>query len=163
MVPMMVVALLQYSQHWQAADLFRAAPLAGPAPLCHGVRKAVLLLLTLPLVLTLSACVLLIEQHAAALVMMIPGIMVLPVVALIPNLGGRAIPLSQPIEEAKSAGRGLTMMGAIIATMALSGIAMLAWTGGWLWLLLIIEFVIVTALYVLLRHRINRAGWPTID
>ena len=31
LVPLMGLQMLQYSQQWQAADIFRAAPLAGPA------------------------------------------------------------------------------------------------------------------------------------
>jgi len=51
LIPVLGLTLVQYSQQWQAADLFRAAPIAGPAPLCHGARRAVLCLLTLPVLL----------------------------------------------------------------------------------------------------------------
>jgi len=51
LIPVLGLTLVQYSQQWQAADLFRAAPIAGPAPLCHGARQAVLCLLTLPVLL----------------------------------------------------------------------------------------------------------------
>ncbi|HUB25366.1 MAG TPA: hypothetical protein VL992_08040, partial [Tepidisphaeraceae bacterium] len=49
-IPLMAVNVLQYSQQWQACDIFRAAPIAGPGPLCHGGRRAVLLLLATPIV-----------------------------------------------------------------------------------------------------------------
>jgi ABC-2 type transport system permease protein len=34
--PLMVLDLLQYSQQWQASDIFRAAPMAVPAEICNG-------------------------------------------------------------------------------------------------------------------------------
>ena len=46
---LLALNLLQYSQHWQASDMFRAAPMPGPAPLCHGARQAVFWFLTFPL------------------------------------------------------------------------------------------------------------------
>ena len=48
LVPMLGITMLQYSQQWRAADIFRAAPIAGPAPICHGARRAVLCILTIP-------------------------------------------------------------------------------------------------------------------
>lgn len=162
-IPLMAVSLLQYSQHWRAADLFRAAPLAGPAPICHGARKAVLVLLTLPVVAVVALGSLLIRQDPVALLLLLPGLIVLPVVALMPNMGGQAIPLSQPGEEAKSASRGLLMAGAIMATMALSGVAFAAWRVGWLAPLLTLELIVVAVLYVIMLRRLNRAGWPELE
>jgi len=48
LVPLLGVSLLQYSQQWQAAGLFRVTPSRGPADLRHGARRAVLLVLRLP-------------------------------------------------------------------------------------------------------------------
>ena len=50
LIPMMAVSILQYSQQWQAADIFHAAPIPGPAALCHGVRWAVWCWITAPMV-----------------------------------------------------------------------------------------------------------------
>ena len=48
LIPLLGLNLLQYSQHWKAADIFRAAPMPGPARLCDGARQAVLCWLTVP-------------------------------------------------------------------------------------------------------------------
>ena len=50
----------------------------------------------------------------------------LPLVALIPNVGGRAVPLSQPVEQARAASRGLMLIGTMFATIGLSAVAMFA-------------------------------------
>lgn len=162
-VPLVALDLMKYSQHYQAADVFRAAPLAGPAPLCHGTRKAVMLLLTLPLVAALAVAAWFFKSDPAQLELMVPGLLVVPIVALIPNLGGRGVPLSQPVDQAKSASRGLTMLAAIIGTMALAGAAMGLQQVGLLPWLILGEAVVVAILYILLRRSIDRAPWPEQD
>ena len=54
MIPLLAVGILKYSQTWQAADVFRVAPMAGPSPLYEGLRKAVLVILTLPMLVTVD-------------------------------------------------------------------------------------------------------------
>ena len=40
LVPMLAIGILRaYSQQYQAADIFRSAPIENPAPLCHGARR----------------------------------------------------------------------------------------------------------------------------
>ncbi|MFO1094859.1 MAG: hypothetical protein U0992_16380 [Planctomycetaceae bacterium] len=46
------------------------------------------------------------KHDLSQMLLLLPGIIVLPLVALIPNLRGGAVPLSQPIEQAKAASRG---------------------------------------------------------
>src|SRR5262249_41752939 len=54
LMPLMGLNLLQYSQQWQAADVFRSTPLRGPASVFHGARRAVLVFLTLPLLVVVA-------------------------------------------------------------------------------------------------------------
>jgi ABC-2 type transport system permease protein len=163
LIPVFGLSLLQYSQQWQAADLFRAAPIPGPAPLCHGARRAVLCLLTLPVLLIygLIACAL--WGRASDLPLLLPGVIALPVFALLPNLGGRGVPLSLPTEEAKSAGRSMAMFGVMIASGVLSALATWAWSGGWFGWLLLFELVIVSVLYVGLRASLSATRWPPLE
>jgi hypothetical protein len=163
LVPLLGLNLLQYSQQWQAADLFRVAPMPGPAPLCHGARRAVLCLLAFPVLVGLGLLAWLVKRDVGQLELMLPGIIALPVYALLPCLGGRAVPLSLPTEEAKSAGRGLTMIGVMLVALALAGVTSWAWQGGWLWWLVAGETVLVAGLYAGLRHRVTAARWPSID
>jgi ABC-2 type transport system permease protein len=162
-VPVLGLTLVQYSQQWQAADLFRVAPMVGPAPLCHGARRAVLCLLTFPLLLVLGVIVWAVGSQMSNLALLLPGIIALPVYALIPNLGGKGVPLSLPIEEAKSAGRGLAMVGVMLVSGIIAGLAAWAWSGGWFAWLLLVELIIVSVLYVSLRALISAARWSPLE
>ncbi len=162
-VPMMAINLLQFSQHWQAADLFRSAPMSGPAPICMGTSKAVLLFLALPLSIALVASAWLIRHDVGSMALLVPGMILLPVMALMPSLGGRGIPFSHATEEAKSASRGLAMMGTLMVTMALSGVALAAQKFGWLGWMIGVEAVLVGLVYLMLRRNVTRAPWPAID
>jgi hypothetical protein len=161
---MLTLGMLQFSQHWQAADLFRAAPLAGPAALYHGARRAVLLFLALPLTLFFGVVAWFMTGRSGVnLLLLLPGVILLPLYALIPGLGGRAIPLSQPIESAKSAGRGLRMFVVMFASFALAGLASEAWQNGWFAWFLLAESVAAAALYVILRHKVNLTRWSSME
>jgi ABC-2 type transport system permease protein len=162
-IPVLGLNLVQYSQHWQAADLFRAVPLAGPAPLCHGARRAVLCFLTLPALLLLALIAWALRNPLSNLAMLLPGIIALPVFALIPGLNGHGVPLSMPTEEAKSASRGLSMLGVMVASGALSGVAAWAWSGGWFGWLLLVELIALGPIYVWLRASISGAKWPSLE
>jgi hypothetical protein len=162
MIPLLGLDLLKYSQQWQAADLFRAAPLPGPAPLCHGARRAVLCFLALPL-LVLFGALLWTLREASQLALLLPGLLAMPVYALVPSLGGKAIPLSQPTEEAKSASRGLVMIGVMLAAVVLSVLATWAWSGGWFGWLLGAELLVVAGLYTALRASLTARRWPPME
>jgi hypothetical protein len=163
LLPMLALNLLQYSQQWQAADLFRVAPMAGPASLCHGARRAVLCFLTLPLLILFGVMAWLLRGASPQLLLVIPAIIALPIYALIPCLGGKAVPLSLPTEEAKSAGRGLAMMGAMLVSAVLSGLALWAWSVGWFKWLLLVEAVLVVLLYAGMRALIATARWSPLE
>jgi hypothetical protein len=82
---------------------------------------------------------------------------------LIPCLGGKVVPLSLPNEAAKSAGRGLQMIVVMIISFALSGIAILSWSGGWFHLLIIAELILVTVLYTKLRSSLATVRWSALE
>jgi len=162
-IPVLGLTLVQYSQHWQAADLFRAAPITGPAPLCHGARRAVLCLLTLPVLLAMGLLMWCMRSHVSNLALLLPGVVALPVFALVPNLRGKGVPLSMPTEEAKSSNRGLTMLGVMVVSGLLSALAVCANLAGWLWWLLVVETLLVGVLYVILRLWLSTVRWPPME
>jgi len=163
LIPLLALNLLQYSQQWLASDIFRAAPLAGPAKLIHGARRAVLCLLTLPLMVAAGTIIWFLHNENSQLVLVLPGLMTLPIYALIPCLGGGGVPFSRPTEEAKSASRGVSMMGAVFVAMGLSAASVAAWSGGWFQWLVLGEGVTVIGLYVLMRSQISKAPWRSIE
>jgi hypothetical protein len=163
LIPMLALGILQYSQHWQAADLFRAVPLSGPARLFHGTRQAVLLFLVLPMLILFAVAARLLGADWSSLALLLPGILLLPLYALVPGLRGGVVPLSQPIESAKAAGRGLTMLVSMFLSIAVGGVATLAWGFGWFAWFLAAEVVVAAVLYVILRRHLNAVPWSSME
>jgi hypothetical protein len=163
LVPLLALNLLQFSQQWQAADVFRAAPMSGPARLCDGARRAVLCVLALPTLIAFALIAWCVKSESTHLPLLLPGLIALPLYAIYPHLGGRAVPLSMPGEEAKSAGRGLRMMGVMMISFALSGIAAWSWSGGWFRWLLLGETALAIGLYAMMRRSLASARWPAAE
>ncbi len=99
----------------------------------------------------------------ANLALLLPGLILLPVYALVPGLGGRSMPLSQPVESAKAARRGLRMLLAGIIPFAVAGLAMLAWSFGCFRWFLLAETVLAAGVYAVMRWRLNSAAWPSLE
>ena len=159
---MLGLTMLQYSQQWQAADIFRVTPMVGPAPLCHGARRAVLCFLTLPIAIIFGLLLLFTQSERSDILLILPGIIAAPVFALIPGLGG-AVPLSLPSDEARSASRGLAMMGVMIACGGLAGIAALSWSMGFFWLFVIVETLVAIGIYAVLRYLLTQTRWKSLE
>jgi ABC-2 type transport system permease protein len=163
LVPLMGLSLLQYSQQWRAADIFRSAPIAGPASICHGARRAVLFFLTLPVALAFLLLIGIASRGPAPLTLLLPGVIALPVYSMIPTLGGGGIPLASAPEDAKSAGRGLIMMLVMFISMALSGLAAWSWATGWFLWFVLGEMVLAVGIYAALRWHLALARWPSLE
>ena len=163
LVPLLAINLLRYSQQWQASDVFRAAPVAGPAPLCHGMRRAVLSCLTLPLVVSLGIIAWLLIKETSELLLFLPGVIALPVYGMLACLGGKAVPFSVPTEEAKAAGRGAIFVGSMMIAFIIAGIVTWAWSSGWFWWLVLIETIAASILYVAMRSSLTRVNWSSME
>jgi hypothetical protein len=137
--------------------------MSGPAELCHGARWAVLGLLALPAFILVAFILWVIQHDVSHLLFLLPGFLILPIVALIPALMRKGVPLSLPNEEAKSAGRGLKMFAVMIPSAILSGLAVSANAAGWFQWLLLGELIVVVPLYFGLRARIARLRWPSME
>lgn len=162
-LPMMGISLLQYSQQWQASDVFRSAPMNGPGLLCDGARRAVIVVLTLPFMAIFTTVAYAMQRDPAHLALVVPSLIAMPVFALLGNLGGNGIPLSIPTEEAKGAGRGLVMIGAMMASLPLSGLAAWCWETGWFSWFLGIEIWVAASLYVCLRFATAKVPWRSLE
>lgn len=163
MLPLFALSLLQYSQQWQAGDVFRVAPIPGPAALCAGARQAVSCFLTLPLVLGIGALVLCLHHRIADLPLLLPGLIALPIFTLFPHLGGKAVPFSKAGEEARSARRGLDLMVVMLISVGLSLLAAFSWSGGWFRWLLISEVLFGAPIYALMRAALSSTRWKAIE
>ncbi len=163
MVPLLGLQLLQYSQQWQASDIFRLAPIHGPAPLCHGARRAVLCFLALPMFVLVAGVVWLLRGDLTQLLLFIPGLIALPVFALVPGVRGRGVPLSMPSDTAKSAGRGLSLIFVMFIALGLSALASVGWAQGWYWWLVLGEVVLAAIIYTAMRLVLAKARWPALN
>ena len=163
LIPMLALNLIRYSQQWQAGDLFRVAPIIGPSPLCDGTRRAILCFLALPALVVFAVFVYLLGRGSSQLPLLIPGIIALPIYALVPCIGGKAVPLSLPTEEAKSAGRGLSMIGVMLISGLLAAGATLAWNYGWFKWFLMGEIIVTITTYAIMRASLAGARWEPID
>jgi hypothetical protein len=163
MVPLLGLTLLQYSQQWQAADLFRTTPLPGPSRISDGARRAVLCFLGLPALLLVGTLGLTLPNESSNILLLIPGLIAMPLFALYPTLGGKSVPLSLPIEEAKSAQSGLKMVGVIMVSTVLAAITVWAWTGDWFWWLVVGEAIVAIGVYVAMRAAQAKARWEPME
>ena len=163
LVPLSGLQILQYSQQWQAADVFRAAPVSGPAQLCHGARRAVLCFLAAPMVVLMALIVWLLLGDISQLLLFIPGLIALPVFALVPSLGGKGVPLSIPVDAAKAAGRGQSMIVVMVIAFALAGVAGWTWQNGCFWRFILAEAIVAAILYVGLRVMLAKVRWSSAE
>lgn len=157
---MTALRLLQYSQHWQAAELFRVVPLAGPAALMEGARRAVLLVFGLPLFAVLAVTAWLLGAGPREL-LLIPGLVTLPVYSLIPLKFNSAAPLSVSARTFTGTSGCLTITGMLVAMLTsgllIAGLAVLALRNGWLGYFLAVEILLALAVHWTLQRSIARA------
>jgi ABC-2 type transport system permease protein len=163
LVALLGIDMLKYSQQWQASDLFRVAPVPGPARLCHGTRRAVLFFLTLPLTILLGILAWFISDKAWHLLMLLPGIISIPVYAMVGCLGGKAVPFSCPAEAGKAMGRGAVFIASTLIALLLAALVTWAWSAGWFWWLLLVELIAVTIIYWTMRASLTHVTWPPIE
>jgi hypothetical protein len=162
-VPLIGISLLRYSQQWQASDLFRMAPLSGPGPLSHGARRAAMVFLALPALVLFVAIAWFAQRDFEHMLLLLPGIIAVPVFAMIPCLSGKGVPFSFPGEEAKSARQGLRMLVVTFISFPLAWLTTWAWSNGWFWWFVLGEAVVVVGIYAILRASISGLQWDSME
>lgn len=163
LIPLMAMNLLQYSQNWQAADLYRLAPVPGPGRFIHGAILAVATLLVIPGLVLLFIVVCLLPAGPQSAAMLLPGLIAMPVYALIPGAIEKTVPLSKPAEEAKSAMRGVVMFLLMMSALAVPGLAIGAKHLGGFWIFLIVEALLSAALCLAMASAISRKAWDPLE
>jgi len=156
--------MLRFSDHWRGAEVFRLAPLGSPAPLFHGARKAVLLLLCLPVATILLTTLLVWKGWSGGAMLLMPGFIALPFFAMLPGLWHTLVPFSEPPEQAKNMTSGcLRMIVVLLAALIIAGAAWWADARGWLGLFLIVEAGFVAVATGAVRLAIDARPWPHDD
>jgi hypothetical protein len=163
LAPMMALTVLQYSQNWQASDLFRTAPIPGPGRLAAGARSAIAWFLMVPLLALMAVVSWLLRGAHLHPALLLPGIIALPLFTLAPSMLGVRIPFSAPPEEAKGASRGLWLVAAMLASFAVAGLGLLAWSFDWFWQLVVGETVVVAVVYLAMRASLASRKWEALE
>jgi hypothetical protein len=78
-------------------------------------------------------------------------------------IGGNAVPLSLPSEEAKSAGRGVQMIGVMMVSALLALVATLSWNYGWFRWFLLVEGFSAIGLYIAIRASMGALRWTSLE
>jgi hypothetical protein len=162
-IPVLCSGLLQQSQQWQAADIFRAAPIGEPGRIFHGTRRAILAILVFPALALLALLVLAVGAEAADLVLFLPGVISLPVWAVYVQTRGEKLPFSRPPDAGFGAGYGSKLLATLFLSVLLSVASYVAFSVGFLWFFIAGELAVALPLYVMLRRKVDRAGWGAED
>ena len=155
-IPASVMMTLKASPHHAAADIFRYAPLAGTAPIFHGVRKASLVFLTVPALLVSGTMLWLGLPDHQTLIVALPALMALPTLSLVTGLAGDYIPLSLPPTTGRQGAinLGTMLIGGIGAVMFVT-IGIIGDRSHWFWKLIVIEAAALAILHPLLLRGIR--------
>jgi len=159
-LPGTVMATLELSTQHPAAEVFRRAPLADAAGIFHGVRKAVVLWVLLPMVLIVGVLGLVASHgRAGVLLSLLPGFVLLPTFTLLPALGGPWVPFSLPPMRGTRSQRIFgTMLPSLLVLGGAYAAGEAARRGGFLPLFLAGEVAVVAVVHGLLLMRVRAAA-----
>ncbi|MDB6171792.1 MAG: hypothetical protein JWL59_1103 [Chthoniobacteraceae bacterium] len=155
-LPALLLDILRLSEDWHAADLFRQAPLPRPAALFHGTRKTIILLVCLPGMIVIAVAGFFLLKERSLLLLLLPGIIMIPALSLLPGLGELFLPFSQEPDVQIHKPRGCFMMMATMAICAsIAGLSGWAWISNWFAWMLIGESLLVAIFVIVCNKKIN--------
>jgi len=160
-LPLTALNIIQFSKDSDACDFLRLTPMRGPGPLVHGARLAVMTVLVAPSILLIAAIsYVLVKSFPHFLLLLLPGILTTPVYAHLAGALGKSIPLSLPVEDSRSATRGLWIVAAMIPSFIVSGLGLLAWKTGVFGYFLAGEALLAGVFCLVMKRSIDRLKWP---
>jgi ABC-2 type transport system permease protein len=158
----LAVQIIEASSDWRAAEIFLRVPVAGPAELCAGARRAVLAICVPPLVLFYAAVVYLATRDVFAMTLLLPGLIAIPLYAYLPNLLGRGV----PFVSAPSSGEVANLLPVLgrwtFRSVPFAGLAALSYRTYYFWLLLVVELVIIIWVFRRTRGRLEGLRWRNV-
>ena len=151
------IEALESSSQFAAAEIFASTPIESSAPLFHGVRKACMLFVQLPLTIVSLALVCLSRATPPdPLPLALPVLILLPTTTLLPGAIAPYVPLSKaPRRGEQSSRRVMLVLVTMLGTMGMVGLAYLATRLGWYVPFLAVELVAVVAAHVWLLRTIR--------
>jgi hypothetical protein len=127
-----------------------------------GARQAVIFFLAAPVVVFVVGLAWLLTGFHT-LLLLLPGLTVMPVFSIIPSCQGKGMPLCQPIDSAKAASRGLIMYLILMITAGLAFLTSMAWKDGWFWQFEAGLIVVCAVLYALMSRSAAKQGWLSAE
>jgi len=159
MVPGVALEALRISSHPSASELFAHVPIAGTAPVFHGVRKAAIWYV-LPAIGLATALALVVMPRG--LVLAVPGMLALPVFSLIPGLFGPYVPLAMPKGRGRQAVANAVLLAASTGLLSvLVQATLLASRQNRLTSLYIGELIVLLGIDRLMRYVVTRRSLTT--
>ena len=158
-IPLTVMETMRMSNHFVASEIFQAAPLETSSALFHGVRKAVIVWIQLPIAAVAMLLIVFVTKPLdMGLSLAVPVLVALPTLSLAPGIIRSYVPFSiAPRRGRQSSQNVATVLVTMAVAGGLIGVSYLAWKAGFLWILVPIEVVAVIGMHVLLlgaiRHR----------
>jgi len=150
------MATLKMSPQYAAADIFRYAPLAGTAPLFHGVRKAVIVGFVLPTFALVSPILWFTIRRHELLLAILPVLAAMPTLSLLNGLVGDYLPLSLPSTIGRQGFTNvMSMIAGALGAAAISAVALLGVKMGWFWTFLAVELVVLAVVHAVLLRGIR--------
>jgi ABC-2 type transport system permease protein len=158
-MPLSALQTLIMSPHFAAADIFLVAPLSSAASVFHGVRKAVIYYLLVPAMCMVGILTVYLTMGGrGSLAFAVPGLIAIPTLSLLPGLWESYLPLSRPVARGEQYSRNMGLI--FIAMLTMLGVVVvswLAWTTGYIWVLIAVEMVVVGLLHwIFIRMIRNR-------
>jgi len=164
-LPLSALETLRMSVHYAAADIFLAAPLSSAASVFHGVRKAVIFYLLVPAMCLVGILVAYVTMGGGeSPPFAVPGLIAIPTISLLPGLWGSYLPLSRPAARGEQSSRNIGLIFlTMLAMFAVAGVSWLAWSLGFLPVLIAIELVVVVLLHWTFLRMIRNRPLARID
>ena len=161
-LPLMAMQVMEYSEHWRAAEVFQFTPYGRWQSLFHGARKAALILLALPALAVLAVAVFLFKRVDSQFLLLLPSLIVIPVWSLVPGIFHPWLPLSKPFDAKTQGRRGYVMLSIMFVVMSVSGLlSFAAWfcmRQGWFAWFLLGEALVAAIVFAGMRAIIARSN-----
>jgi len=161
-LPFTALRLLKYSQQWKASENFQIAPVPGPWAFHRGAQVAVISCIALPITAALGVYVT-IAYGPISLLMLIPGLIAMPVYALLEATTDTYVILSKPSDEVRAANRGCAVMSISMLSIVLGLIAFGAWSAGLYVYFLLLEAATAVFMCVLLDQKLKKTPWRSLE
>jgi hypothetical protein len=158
----LAVHIIEASSDWRAAEIYLRVPVAGPAELCVGARRAILTVCMPPVVVFYFGMVWFLGRDVFAMTLLLPGLIAVPLYAYLPNLLGKGVPFVSAPGSGEAANFLPVLARWTFRSVPFAGLAALCYRTQYFWLLLVVEVAIIAWVFWETRGRFERLPWKNL-